>query len=218
MPSTLVTDPNAPIIYTANRETDARTSLTRGLAEYLEGLTTNAQGGRQIQLRRVYSSWAEPEDEARYPAAYVSSPGEGQYDASRFTPTVDHTERIAQPDGRYVVHLAEFVATLAVEVWANDPQERMQLAAAIEDAFNPLDYRYGMLLDLPHYYGLRADYAVQSMRYQDTEVDAMRRYRLAIFTLTASVPVVRLRAYAEGRPRAIVDVSDSSVILSVSDR
>jgi len=212
----LIITPTEPIVYTAAHEFDARTAIIQGLADYIEGLSFDAQGGRHVAIRRTFASWAEPEDEARYPAAYISSPGEGSYDASRLTPSVDHTERLAQPDGRYVVHVSEFVAALALEVWANDPKERMYLAMMLEDSLCPLDYRYGLLLELPYFYGLRASYEPTSSRYQDSSEDSMKRYRVVTFSLTASVPMVRLRAYADGRARAIVTAGEN-VVLSTDD-
>lgn len=212
----LVTDPS-PGVLTAYREGDARTALTRGLAEYLESIVVNAMGGRQLRFKQVLRSWAEPEQESKYPSAIVYSQVPGTYDASRFTPGVAAKNRIALPDGRYVVALAEYVQNLTVEIWCTDPSERSELVTAVELAMNPLDFMYGLLLELPYYYNQRAVYEMLDMRYLDSEEDAMRRYRKAAFSVTAQIPLIRLATIAGGVPRIVLDKVGPDVILNLTD-
>ena len=60
----LITNRSAPRVPSGVRETDTRTALTRGLAEYLAGLTVDAKGGRRLRLRDRKKAPAPPTQEA----------------------------------------------------------------------------------------------------------------------------------------------------------
>jgi hypothetical protein len=62
----------------------------------------------------------------------------------------------------------------------------------VEDAMVPVDWRYGPLLELPHYFNSRASFEKLSMSYDDTEIDSVRRYRRATFTIRGKVPVIKV--------------------------
>ena len=187
----LITSSGQPIVYGGVQETDARTALTRGLAEYLALLVFDAPGGRELRFDKVLDTWAEPEDNARYPRAVVGGTGTGVYDASKFTPgPPTQRHQLPLPDGRYLISASAFVQDLTVEVWANDPPARREIVRGLEAAFNPVEWMFGFQLELPFYFNERAVYAPKDLAYLDTEQDAMRRYRKAVFTLTGEVPVV----------------------------
>lgn len=189
----LVLSPSDRERLTAHRESDARTAPVRGLMEHLQQLRIDVAGGRSVQFRNVVDTWAEPEDRAEYPTAVVSVVGEATYDASKFTPSVFSDDRLALPDGRFLISPCDIVLPLQVEVWSNDPQERQACAAMLEDALlAPVDYMFGFALELPHYHNARAIYAVTGISYADSETDAVRRYRLARVSMTATMPVLRL--------------------------
>jgi len=213
----LVSDRTAPIEPTANCETDTRTALTRGLSEYLSQIKIQMPGGRELRLKRVIENWSEPEDVATYPSALVYSTEAGEYDASRFTPGLNKDYRLAAPDGRYFVVLAEMVLNLVVDVWATDPRERMGLAKMLEDAFNPCDWMYGFRLDLPHYYNARSSYSLKSISYVDDSDDAMKRYRRLIFTLQGNIPLMKLVAYPDARFQHKLTVTDDPQISLADD-
>jgi hypothetical protein len=195
------------------REGDARTALCRGLAEYLEdSIDFEAEGGRRFSLYRVFSSWAEPEDEAQYPSAYVSM-GAATYDASRFTPGLDADQKVPAPDNRYAITLAEMTADLSLELWCTDPVERAELVTAIEQALNPRIDVYGMTLELPWFYNLRAVYSLSSLQYIDSEEEAMRRYRRAVFTIAGQIPVIKLVSVPDAKPRVLLEEVGSDVVL-----
>ena len=216
----LITRSDDVATFTANRETDVRTALTRGIAEYLEQLEAQALGGRKLTFKKVLDTWAEPERQAQYPSLSILTPSPGSYDASGFTPSVDPKERLPAPDGRYVVKLAEFSVDMTLEVWANDPKERAELTAALEEMLNPVVYMYGFHLELPHYYNLRATYEMTSLQYPDAEEDAMRRYRRSLFVVHGNVPLVKLAAFPDARPlfnlQAVGPEVDVVVNLTVS--
>lgn len=201
--SYLLTDPNAKVPWTSTRLTDCRTALTRGVAEYMEQLRMVATGGREVAFKQVLQTWAEPELPAKYPSALVYG-ASGEYDASSFTPGINKNMKVQ--DGRFIVQLAEYVAPLTVEIWSTDPKERVNLVMLCEDAFNPTDFMFGFRLVLPHYFNSRATFEMKSLSYVDTEEEAKRRYRRAVFTLEGRVPLIKLATFPLARPEARVDV------------
>ena len=190
--TTLITERSTSLSLTANCEVDTRTALTRGLAEYISQLSIQMPGGRELRFKSVKDTYAEPEDRSAYPSACVYSFEKLEYDASRFTPGVNKNYQLPPPDGRYFIEMAEAVLIVTVETWSTDPKERMGLAKMLEDAFNPVDFMYGFRLDLPHYYNARAEFALKSIEYIDTEDDAMKRHRKSIFMVEGRVPLIRL--------------------------
>jgi hypothetical protein len=214
----LVSSPDAGLALTGNRSVDARTALSRGLAEYLlDNVEVDAEGGRRIRLKHVYQSWAEPEDNIVQPSAIVYASTAGLYDSSRFTPGVLPKERLPAPDNRYAVALADFSQDLMLEIWASDPHERMELVNACEQAMNPLLTMYGMVLELPYYYNERAVYAMANMAYMDTETDAIRRHRKASFTISAQVPLIKLVSLPDAQTRLVLAKVGTDVVLDIND-
>lgn len=202
----LVTSPNERPKYTANRTTDARSALARGLADYLYTLQFPADGGRVFSFKNVFSVFAEPEEKATYPSAYIFQAEEGLYDASKFVPNALDAIRLPEPDGRYLQVSSEMAIKLNVEIIANDPVERMALVAMCEDGLNPVDWMYGIRLALPHYFGQHATYEPLSMNYDDSDSEDIRRFRRATIQVAANVPVTRLSKYADAQPRIRVEV------------
>lgn len=196
----LITSRDDKQTYSANRETDTRGALTRGVAEILEQLSAQAQGGRVMRFKKVRDDYAEPEQTAVYPSAVVRTIGAGTYDASSFTPEISKDSRIPGPDGRYVVKLAELKQDLALEIWATDKKERAELVSALESYLNPVDFMYGFRLELPFYFNARATFELTSVVYEDDEETAMRRYRRALFTVAATVPLLKLATFPLARP------------------
>ena len=205
--------PNEPMAFSAVQETDARTALSRGLAQYLAQHARADVKGREIRLQKVFDSWSEPEEMAAYPALTISA-GPGAYDASKLTPTASNRERLLAPDGRYVVSHCEFTCDLTVELWTNDPVERRSLVASMEAVLNPMMNIYGLVLELPFYFNQRALFELRSMTYMDTEIDAMRRYRKASFIVAGSVPVTQLFSLPEARPRLKLEEVGVNVVVS----
>lgn len=212
--ATLVTSSEATPTVTDVRETDVRTALTRGLADYLATSVFHAPGGREIRFKKVLSTWAEPEDPAAYPAAVVYSPEPGVYDASRLTPSMPNARNRIGSSNLYLVSSCEFVVDLRVEIWANDPKERMEIVAGLERALSPVDFMYGFKVLLPFYYGQVAVFEPKSMQYLDSEEDAMRRYRRAVFVITGQLPVANVFEYPIAKPKVLLDEVGPDVIIT----
>jgi len=205
--------------FTANQETDARTALTRGLAEYLSTLEWQDYGGRFLRLERVFDTWPEAEEEAVYPSACVRAEGSGEYGDSKLTPMVQSDNQLGAPDNRYVVSPCEFGIDLVIELRAADPEARSSLCSMLELGLSPLDWRYGILLELPHYFNQRASYEMKSMSYTDGSEVAMQRLRGADFMLRANVPVTRLMTLPLARIKTKTEVSpDAGIIKGVAGK
>lgn len=196
----LITDQSTVHVDNGVQDTDVRLGVQRGLAEYIERLSYDALGGRKVRFAAVHEEWAEPEEGAAYPSAVVLLRGPGIYAPRSFTPVLNPQQRLPPPDGRYLVIPAEFTQDLTVEIWATDPMERTALVQMCETAFNPVYWRYGFVLELPHYFNVRATYTLKDVTIPDSEDDALRRYRRAIFTLTAEAPLVTLFSFPDARP------------------
>lgn len=192
----LVRSPNEKFSVTDRRETDCRTALTRGLKEYLEQLSVDWVGGRQVRFVRVFDMWAEPEDTAEWPSAAIYALAPGQYEARNLvqnTETIPPSGEIPPPSSRlgWAARIAStYSLQLRVEVWANNHQDRIALTAMLEQAFEPVDWCAGFRLHVPHYHGQVARYSKLDLDYKDAEADARRRVRLSIFTVEASVDQV----------------------------
>lgn len=198
----LIWNPEELQVISLRRETDVRTAITLGLAEYLRTLTMPWKGGHHVQFARVLETWAQTEVPAQYPSACVYALDPGQYDASSFTPVYKTTV----VDGVGVMQTCEFVLQCTVEIWSTDPDERVRLVSMVEDAFNPVDWMYGFRLEFPHYHNMRSDFSPESLMYVEDSDEAQRRYRKVLMTVTGRCPVVRRLTDATGRPVPRADV------------
>jgi len=206
--SRLVMTPDQPHVpLSPRKDCDARKALTRGLKEYLEQIQYTAEGGRLLRFRTVLDDYGEPEDLADFPSAVCYTLDEASYEARSLAPAVDPNCRI-QGTNDYVVAMADYVQAIAIEAWCTDPIERDGFSAMLEDAFNPVIWKFGFLLDLPHYMGLRADYALQAKLHEDDDLSASRRIRKARFTLLGRVPLAKIVSLPDAKPKFLVAAGD----------
>lgn len=187
--TTLVLSSDQAQVLTYDRETDCRNALTRGVAEYIKGLST-VHKGRALSFAQVFEDWAESDDDADYPGAVVYTTSEGIYDSSELGPT-PLTEALPDGTGRYLRQYSEFAVDVKVECWFNDEVARNGIMMMLEDAFSPVDFMYGFKLALPHYFGLHATFEPLSSIYLDTPDRVNRRWIISSFTLRGNVPQVR---------------------------
>ncbi len=88
----------------------------------------------------------------------------------------------------------------------------MGLVAMLERDMCPVDFMYGLLIELPHYFNARALYEPLASMYEDSSEDAVRRYRKAVVTLRGSVPVMRVVDYPEAEPTARVETVEHGIV------
>lgn len=197
----LISKPSGDLhIDSGNQETDIRLALTRGLAEYMSTLSRKVPGGREVAFKAVHDEWAEPEENAVYPSAAVYLTGPGTYQPRALSPAINPNQRLPPPDNRYLVIPVEYQVDAAVELWATDPEERTALIQMLETGFNPVYWRSGFVLELPHYFNIRATFIATELNIPDDAEDAIRRYRRAIFTVQCQGPLVTLFSFPDMRP------------------
>lgn len=182
----LVTDSDDVEELTNVRTTDTRTALARGLVEYLGQLSILSEGGRAHNFVNVQLCWAEPEVASTSPALTIVGMTPGVFSDSDFSPRV---RKLAA--GGALVEMSALEQEFLVTVWAKDPMQRMALATLIEDAADPVEWMSGFRLELPFYFGARATYLFRNVQYMDGPQEAQRRWRNAVFGVTASVPKYR---------------------------
>ena len=153
----------------------------------MDGLDYAAPGGARTRFIHVGDAFPEPEQTAKYPAAYIYTEDPGLYDAAGFTPGM-HT----LPDGRVLQMSSEFTQTVTIDLWCTNATERMGLLAMLEDAFDPVDWMSGFRLRLPHYFNAVVTFLKASVTAVDSTENANRRWRLASITLEAAMPQIRL--------------------------
>ena len=204
----LVERPGIKSVFIDNQTTDVRTAAKRGLAEYLSQLALQLQGGRLVRFARMYDVWPDKEDEIEFPAGIVYTTGPGTYDASRFTPSVAKKHDLK--NGKFLVQYAEYSVALNLEVWARDSEQRIGMVILVEQALTAVDYQYAITLDLPHYFNARAQYAMESSVFPDTEVDVFQHHRKAVFSISSRLPLVRAVSFPDAFPRLELTVTDGA--------
>lgn len=173
-------------VVSARRETDVRTAITRGLQEYLKQLRIDWPGGRQHAFHAVTNTHPDSVVLAAWPSVNIWSEVLGEYEAANLTP---RTEKVG---GDLVIRkVSEFAVNLNVDVYASDLEERVGLAAMLEDAFDPHDWSYGFTLELPYYFNARATFAKTHLGYHDSEENASQNIWMATFILNATCPQYR---------------------------
>jgi hypothetical protein len=202
-------------VHTAICETDSRTALTRGLAEYIAQLVREQDDGRELRFQRVFYNWADTEDVAEYPSAIAYTKAPGTYEVTG-SATPSPTQRLADPDGRYVISPMEYSAMITLDVYATDNEERTGLVAMLENAVNPYVGRgvFGFTLELPHYFNARATFEPSKMGYVDSEVAAIQRERVAMIDFVARVPVISLVSFPDAKPSFKLAAIDVDVVVS----
>jgi len=182
-----VTRPDDRQVWSWSRESDVRSALTRGLAEYLTQLEIAATG-KAFGFKRVVETFADLEQRVEFPGAAVYALGPGTYDSTALAPKTFYLD-----DGtRRALRLtAEYRLDAAIDFWTNDQHERAVLMAMLEDALEPVDFMSGVRIELPFYHNARATFERISSSYEDSPPDVQRRIWKGSMTVSATTTVVR---------------------------
>lgn len=203
--ATLINRTGTPMVLTARRTVDARTGLARGIADYLRSLSIEIEGGRVIGLDVVRDTWVETEDkqggiapdgsaEIIHTGAAIKTMGPAALADPSFSGTRASDEnRVGE--NTWLLSKSDLLQKFTIEVYAEDPEARVGLAMMLEDAWNPVEWMGGWMMDLPYYYGARAQYALDEIEFIDSEQNALQRQNLAIFTVHGSVPQLRAHRF-----------------------
>lgn len=211
----------------ADPDMDARTALTRGLAEYLIGLESPGADGRMAFLRVAFDVWPEPEAVPRYPSALVYSAERMRYDSASMTPRVfDVAQRPPAPSPlldplaslslaprrKALKQACECVLQVTVNIEVTDKNMRPMIAGMLERALTPDPSRYNLVLELPHYHGARASYELLESVYVDSAEVALRNQPAVLFVLEARAPLLSVIEVASASPRVTSAVGQGVVI------
>lgn len=198
---------DTPTAFTTRQETDARTALTRGLAEYVATLQHDAVGGRNVAFKQVIAEYADAEDLAVYPSACAYATGDQTYDAGGFKPQVVIP---GWPNNLRLVHVDNLDMEVRLTIYATDKEERVALMIALEAAFHPVEWMSGFRLDLPHYFNARADFLALRAGYEDDATQVMQRWRKATIILAGRVAVGRVQKFPGADPRTVVTATEGA--------
>ncbi len=86
----------------------------------------------------------------------------------------------------------------------------MALVAGLERACSPVRFMSGFRLDMPHYFGARAEFLKKSLTYEDSAEDSQRRWRRATVILEARGPVYRVEKIRRATIKPDVQVSQGA--------
>lgn len=193
--------------YSRTATMDARDAMALALARLLEGIDRQI-GGERIKFARVYDEWPSPDDKYDCPAACILSAPEWTYDDSGDTPKImeQTLEANADPSGEnddppnYALYkTAEVLEQFSLVLRVNTVAQRSMLKLAVEEVFqtrnitmDPCGQRYGLLLDLPEYYGLQARASLLRGQNSDNDDSAMRNQREATFIVSMQTAKVQV--------------------------
>jgi hypothetical protein len=185
---------------------DVRDACAMALARVIQSIDVVIAGNR-IKFNHVFDEWPTFEDKYDPPAACVAAPPEWTYDDSGSAPRLleDTVESVntgtADPPSYGLYKTAEMIDSFGLEIRAGSTAMRSLLKLAIEDSFqtrnvtmDPSGSKYGLLLDLPEYWGLTARASLLRGSNSDSEDSAMRNQRSATFIISMQAPKVQLGA------------------------
>ena len=207
--SLLVTEPTIKAAPSRYRKNSAVKSPVISLANYLSEVTFPIDGQKHTKFALVKAMKADPEDLAEYPSIGIYPEGEVQYGAEDgvFDKQVVHDE-----EGEFALLLAgDLRIDLSLHVWTNDEGVREQALTCLEDALNPVEWMPGFMLEMPHYYGQRAEYQLLTVAYEDIQADNERRYKKLNARVRATCPYVRGVVLPRFNPKTIVEVVASGL-------
>ena len=185
---------------------DVRDACALALARVIEAIDRDI-GGQRVHFTHVFDEWPTQEDKYDPPAACVMAPPEWTYSDSGGAPklledSIESKDTGANdPPSFGLYKTAEMIDEFGLQIRAGSTAMRSLLKLAIEDAFqtrnvtmNPSVPPYGLLLDLPEYWGLTARAALQKGSNSDSEDAALRNQREASFVISMQAPKVQLGA------------------------
>lgn len=198
---TLVLDRDVRPAYTFTRACAAQRAPARALADYLTTLRFPINPGKHTKFAQVLDLKATPQEISSYPSAAVYPEGECQYGGGEDHPSLEPT-LVFQEGPRGLFLCGEVRQSLSVDLWTNNDELRESCLAMLEDGLSPVEWMSGFMLEMPHYYGMRADYQLLSMTFPDNDSDNMRGYRKALLRLQTTCPFARVFELPELLPRA----------------
>lgn len=187
--------------YSRKQTLDVRSAMATAIARKLRDSVFPRGSGGSIKFAEVFESW--PSYEQRYvPPSACVLPTPTLYDAARLTPTL--LEDTWEPPGDVgfgLYQLADIEVEFEINIRAASSAERSDIIAGLEQAWvadgilmdQVAGARYGILLEMPEYWGLCAGFSLVSARTLDDEDKAMREHREAVLSVKGVASQVTLR-------------------------
>jgi hypothetical protein len=187
--------------YSRSATMSARAAMAAALKRKLESIDLPAPDGSVQRFARVFDNWAEYEQRYVPPAACIL-PGPRQYSDVRMTPTL--IRDTWEPEGRIgwgLFKTNEVVADFEINVRAPTDPERDVAVRGLEDAWLAdevlLDHvagaRNGVVMPLPEYWSVLAEFTLLSGRSLDDGDSVMRGRREDIMVVRGRCPQVVCR-------------------------
>jgi hypothetical protein len=191
--------------YSRSATLDVRDACAAALARVIAGIDV-VKAGQRVKFAAVFDEWPNFEDKYETPAACVLAPPSWDYSDAIMTPRLLETDTIesvttepSDPPSFGLWKTAEMLDQFQVSIRAGSTAMRSLLKLAIEEAFqmreltmNPNGQRYGLLVDLPEYWGMTARASLLNGSNSDNEDSAARNQREATFTVSMQAPKVQL--------------------------
>lgn len=181
---------------------DLQTSMAEAISRLVAAASFTGPGGLgKIKFQKVFSEWPTTLDTHLSPSACVASTELIRY-AEAF-PTPKLLEDTWYPVGGLglgLYEVSEGECDFHLEVRAATKKERSAVVAGLESLFfgdgvssdHKQGSRYGVLVDMPEYWGLRARLSVQEKLLADDAEAAKTNRWEAVFIVRAQGPHVRL--------------------------
>jgi hypothetical protein len=197
--------------YSHTATMDVRDACALALKRLLLSIDRTIEG-EHIQFAQVFDEWPTSDDKFDCPAACVLPPPEWRYDDTGGTPklmeqTIEPLPIPTPADGAIVppafglFKTAEMLDEFGIILRTTTTAKRSMLKLAVEEAFqtanvtmDPNGQRYGLLLDLPEYYDLKARASLLRGQNSDSDDAAMRNQREATFVVSMQAPKVQVGA------------------------
>jgi len=198
--------------YSRTATMDSRDACAAALKRILVGIDREINGER-IKFAQVFDEWPSYDDKYDCPAACVLPPPEWTYDDTSTpklmeqtvelqpipAPIGDPSDPAQEPPAFGLWKTAEMLDQFQIVLRASTPAQRAMLKLAIAEAFqtpnvgmDPGGQRYGLLVDLPDYYGITARAAIQRGQNSDNEDSAARNQREATFVVSMQTAEVQV--------------------------
>ena len=183
--------------YSRKATIDVRSAMALAVARHLRGL--EFFNPSRFQFSEVFEEW--PSYLSRYvPPAACVLPTAAKYGDALLTPALcEDTWEVKGEAGFGLYKLSELEVDLEVSIRAAHTSEREAIILGVEQSFVDVGLlmtetsgRYGILLDMPEYYGTQCRLSLSSSRVMDDEDRAIREQRDCVLTLQAQASVFRV--------------------------
>jgi hypothetical protein len=158
--------------------------------------------GEHVKFNHVFDEWPADSEQFDPPAACVLAPPSWDYSESSYVPHLleDTVIQIGPTPPAYGLYkTAEMLDKFTLAIRATTTIQRSLLKLVVEEAFqlpnvmqDPQGQRYGLLLDLPEYWDLKARASLLGGSNSDSDDAAMRNQREATFVVSIQADKVQL--------------------------